>query len=133
RAALALVAAVAYGVADFLAGLTARRARYGLVGFRCQIAGVGFAVLFIALGLHGTSGFWWPVMSSQLVGSSIAFGYVLSLGILRRDVTIRAPLGRCMLVGLLNACATLGFYHSSALGSLSISSLLTAMYSAVIL
>lgn len=99
-----------------------------------MVAGLGFAIMFVALGSsQGDGGSLWPVLVSQAVGSCLSAVYVLSTGIWRSRHTMRPPAARSLGIGLLNAAGVVGFHQSSALGSLSISSLLSAMYPAVTL
>jgi drug/metabolite transporter (DMT)-like permease len=88
--ALALVAAFGYGISDFLAGLSCRRAPVTQVTAAVQLAAlvpaVGFAVA------SGTAPSWPVVGWGALAGAGVAIGSVaLYLGLARGRMSVVAP------------------------------------------
>jgi drug/metabolite transporter (DMT)-like permease len=97
------------------------------------VAGIGFAVMFIALGSSGGDGTWWPVAASQAVSCTFMLAYVVASGATSEGMRSWTASRCCLLIGLLTSAGTLGFRWASSLGSLSISSLLASMYPGVTL
>ena len=106
-------------------GLRARGVADGL------LAGVGFALLFVALGLAGDGSGLWPVLAGQ--ASAVVVLSIVTAGILRtidwhlpaREVTGAAA------VGTLGAAAVIFYFWSTHEGLLSIVAVLTSLYPAV--
>lgn len=87
---LALVSAVAYGVADYAGGLLARRAHFGTIALVGQVAGLGFA-LVAALLVPATPAFGdlaWGALSGVGSGVGMAFLY---RGLSRGDMSVVVP------------------------------------------
>lgn len=96
---LALVSAVAFGVADYAGGLLARRAHFGTVAFLGQLAAVGFALL-AALVVPGTptfGDFGWGALSGVGSGVGMAFLY---RGLARGDMSVVVPVSAVVGVAL---------------------------------
>jgi uncharacterized membrane protein len=96
------------------------------------LAGVGFALLFVGLGLAGDGSGLWPVVASQ-VGSVALLAAVL-VGSLRR-VSFRGTGSRDLAgaasVGILGGTASILYFLSTHEGLLSIVAVLTSLYPAV--
>lgn len=93
------------------------------------LAGVGFAVLFIALGrVHGNAGLW-PVASGQVVAlASVAVAALVAGVSLRRPG--RAGLG-APAAGLLGAGAIVLYLFATRSQLLSVAAVLTSLYPAL--
>ncbi len=93
------------------------------------IAGLGFALLFIALDRAGTRSGAWPL----LPGQSVAFVVVLPAalgGVKRVGPPARREAGLMLVSGVLAGTAALSFLHSTGQGELSIVAVVTALYPA---
>lgn len=87
---LALVSAVAYGVADFAGGLLSRRAHFGTVALVGQLAGLVFAfvgALFVPAAVTGTD-LAWGALSGVGTGVGMAFLY---RGLAKGDMSVVVP------------------------------------------
>jgi drug/metabolite transporter (DMT)-like permease len=96
------------------------------------LAGVGFALLFVGLGLAGDGSGLWPVVASQgsgvVVLGAVMVGTLRGLGPMRwspRDVAGGAA------VGILAGAASILFFLAAHSGLLSIVAVLTSLYPAV--
>jgi drug/metabolite transporter (DMT)-like permease len=98
------------------------------------LAGVGFALLLVGLGLAGEESGMWPVVASEAVGTVVMAIFVLAIG--RR---LGAGIGRLpprMLaaagaIGLMGGAAVACYFLSTQAGLLSIVAVLTSLYPAV--
>jgi uncharacterized membrane protein len=92
------------------------------------LAGLGFGVLFAALGQVPDSAGWWPLATCQLV----SVPSVIALAVLMRVAWI--PRGRivrlAVLTGPLSATATAAFLLASQFGFLTVAGVLTSLYPA---
>jgi uncharacterized membrane protein len=84
---LALLSAVAYGVADFVGGLVSRRAHVGTVSLVGQIAGLGFTLLVapFAGGSVMLADLGWGAVSGVGTGVGMLF---LFRGMARGDMSV---------------------------------------------
>ena len=98
------------------------------------LAGVGFAVLLVALDLAGGDSGYWPVLASEAAGLAVmAFflvGILLRGRIPERRVTPDV-VGWSAASGVISAAAIVAFHLSTQEGLLSIVAVLTALYPAV--
>ncbi len=96
------------------------------------LAGVGFALLFVALSFAGDSSGLWPVAASQ--GGALMVVSVVTLGTLRtldrRGVGFREKAG-AVSIGIIGAAASLFYFWSTHEGLLSIVAVITSLYPAV--
>jgi uncharacterized membrane protein len=95
------------------------------------LAGVGFALLLVALNLAGDDAGLWPVVAGQ--ASSTALIFAVTIGTLSRVGRIRLSrrdAGSIFLVGVTGAVAVVAYYLSTQAGLLSIVAVLTALYPA---
>ena len=95
------------------------------------LAGVGFAVLLIGLGLAGDDAGLWPVVAGET--SSLILLAVVLLETLRRLEHRRLPardLAGAGVVGLLGGFASIFYLLSTQTGLLSIVAVLTSLYPA---
>lgn len=96
------------------------------------LAGVGFAVLLIGLGVAGEDAGLWPVAASEVLGVAVLAAALLGLGRARDLVHLpRLALGGSIVVGLLGASAVVLYFLSTQAGLLSIVVVLTSLYPAV--
>ena len=96
------------------------------------LAGVGFALLLVALGLAGEDSGLWPVVAGQ--GSSMALLTVVLTGTLRAAEIRRPPLRDLAVaasIGILAGAASILYFLSTHEGLLSIVAVLTSLYPAV--
>jgi drug/metabolite transporter (DMT)-like permease len=96
------------------------------------LAGAGFALLFVGLGVAGEGSGLWPVVAGQ--ASSVVLLAVVLMGRLR-GMGIRRPAGRDLAgaasVGVLGGAASILYFFSTHEGLLSIVAVLTSLYPAV--
>ena len=96
------------------------------------LAGVGFAVLLIALDFAGAASGYWPVLASEATGLVVM---VVFLALIRRSVIERQISGVVVAggvaIGLLGGGAVLLYHLSTQQGLLSIVAVLTSLYPAV--
>ena len=92
------------------------------------LAGLGFGVLFAALGQVPDSAGLWPLAAAQ--GVSVPTVVVLALLLRGSWVPRERPVRWAVLAGLLGALATWSFLVSTQLGYLTISGILASLYPA---
>ena len=95
-------------------------------------AGVGFALLFVALNRAGSGSGLWPVAIAQSAGEALIFVTVIALGVsghLRLGEVKRIWAG-AVPAGALGAAATILFLAATRLGLLSVSTVLASLYPA---
>jgi drug/metabolite transporter (DMT)-like permease len=92
------------------------------------LAGLGFGVLFAALGQVPDSAGWWPLATCQVVSvpSVIALALVMRAPLLPRDRVVRLA----VLTGPLSATATGAFLLATQFGFLTVAGVLAALYPA---
>ena len=94
-------------------------------------AGLGFGLLFIALGLAGDGAGLWPVVASQATSTVLIAAFLAP--VLLALPTIRLPrrdVAQSMSVGVLGATAVILYFLSTQSGLLSIVAVLTSLYPA---
>jgi drug/metabolite transporter (DMT)-like permease len=96
------------------------------------LAGVGFAVLLIALDFAGSDSGLWPVLASEATGLVMlaAFMAIVVRGAAAGRLS-PSVIGGGVAVGLLGGSAVVAFYLSTHEGLLSIVAVLTSLYPAV--
>src|SRR5262245_47971078 len=96
------------------------------------LAGVGFAILLVALDFAGGDSGLWPVLASEATGLALMAVFVVAI---RRSIAawpVRpGDLGGAVATGLLGGAAIVAFYLSTQEGLLSIVAVLTSLYPAV--
>jgi uncharacterized membrane protein len=96
------------------------------------LAGVGFAILLVALDFAGGESGYWPVLASEAAGLVVM---AVFLALIRRSVTerrlSRGVLAGGVAVGLLGGAAVVSYHLSTQEGLLSIVAVLTSLYPAV--
>jgi uncharacterized membrane protein len=95
------------------------------------LAGVGFALLLVGLGLAGDDAGLWPVVAGEV--SSIILVIAVLIGTLLRLADRRLPpreLGGAIAVGLLGGVAAIFYLFSTQAGLLSIVAVITSLYPA---
>jgi drug/metabolite transporter (DMT)-like permease len=96
------------------------------------LAGVGFALLFVALDQAGDRSGLWPVVAGQIASLVLLSGYAaVRLRGSRRPRPPARDLAVASTVGLLGAAATVLFFVSTQAGLLAIVAVLTSLYPAV--
>jgi drug/metabolite transporter (DMT)-like permease len=104
-------------------------ARAGAAGLLDGVsAGVGFGVLFAALGQVPGSAGYWPLVLAQLM--SVLAIVVAAVGFRTRWVPRRAVEWWGLVAGLLASLAVLGFLAATDRGLLTVSAVLTSLYPA---
>lgn len=96
------------------------------------VAGVGFALLFVALDRAGDSSGLWPVAAGQASSLALLVGYAAVR--LRGSAVVRPPvrdLAAASTVGVLGATATMLFFVATQEGLLAVVAVLTSLYPAV--
>jgi drug/metabolite transporter (DMT)-like permease len=93
------------------------------------LAGVGFALLFIALDQAGTHAGAWPLVPGQLVSVMLIIPFALRPGAAAEPV--RSVLGTVVIAGVLSGTANLLFLAATGHGQLAVVAVLTALYPAV--
>lgn len=93
------------------------------------VAGLGFALLFIALARAGTSSGAWPLVPGQLV--SVATVVVLGLTLAKPVHSWRAATAPGLVTGVLGGLATLLYLAATGRGDLSVVAVLTSLYPAI--
>jgi drug/metabolite transporter (DMT)-like permease len=93
------------------------------------IAGVGFAVLFIALDRAGDDSGLWPVASSQVA----AFGVITALAVAWRPGRSGGarPTWTAVWPGVFGVSATVAYFLATHHGSLSVAAVITSLYPAI--
>ncbi len=92
------------------------------------LAGLGFGLLFAALGQIPQSSGWWPLAVTQVSGIPAV---VLLAALLRQDWVPRGPVARwALLAGPLSAGATGFFLRASQLGYLAVAGVIASLYPA---
>lgn len=93
------------------------------------LAGVGFALLYVALERAGDGSGLWPVVAGQAVSLAVQAAFVLS-----REDTRRRPRGRllpgALWVGILGVGATVLYFLAARRGALEVVAVLSALYPA---
>lgn len=92
------------------------------------LAGIGFGVLFVALGQVGDDAGLWPLALAQ--GVSAATVVVVAVGLRQPWVPRGRPAWRALLMGPLGATATTAFLLASREGLLSVVSVISSLYPA---
>jgi drug/metabolite transporter (DMT)-like permease len=131
---LSVPAATGIGIAVMAIGLISwqrsdgevRRVRAGL-GYGA-LAGMGFALLLIALDRAGTHSGAWPLVPGQAVALVLVTPFARGIGEMR---TARRPAALTIGAGLLAGTANLVYLAATGRGQLSIVAVLTALYPAV--
>ena len=96
------------------------------------LAGAGFALLFIGLGLAGDGSGLWPVIANEASALVLlGLGLWLVLPAAERPRPSSRDIGIAGLVGLLGAASTVAYFLATNAGLLSIVVVLTALYPAV--
>lgn len=96
------------------------------------LAGVGFALLFIGLGLAGDASGLWPVLASELAALvAMGIAVVAMLPAIERRRLTPVDLAGSATVGLLGATASVAYFFATHVGLLSIVVVLTSLYPAV--
>lgn len=102
--------------------------RRGGVGYGI-LAGLGFAVLFIALSRAGTHAGAWPLVPTQLV-SVIVILIVAAAGRRASREAWRRSLRPGLLCGVLSGVASLAYLSATGFGQLAVVAVITALYPA---
>ncbi|HEY9472959.1 MAG TPA: EamA family transporter [Mycobacteriales bacterium] len=93
------------------------------------VAGLGFAVLFVALQRAGTGAGLWPLLAAQLSSLGLLASFGLATGRRLRPETAQLP--GVVAAGLLGVSAVLLFVLATGHGLLSIVAVVTSLYPAV--
>jgi drug/metabolite transporter (DMT)-like permease len=96
------------------------------------LAGAGFALLFIGLGLAGDASGLWPVLASEVSALAVmVIAVVPLLPAIERRRLAPVDLAGAATVGLLGAAASVAYFFATHAGLLSIVVVLTSLYPAV--
>lgn len=117
--------------AGTVAAPAVRRSRLAVGVADGLLAGLGFALLFVALDLAGDASGLWPVATGQIAALVVLLCFGLATrGGRRAPVPRRAALG-AVSTGVLGATATILYFLSTQAGLLAIVAVLTSLYPAV--
>lgn len=122
-----IIAIPAIGLVSWQPQTSDRHARDGLL-YGC-LAGLGFALLFIALDRAGTHAGAWPLLPGQ--GVSLLLIAPFALRSLTSGIPTRTVIALTLGAGVLSGVANLLFLAATGHGQLAIVAVLTALYPAV--
>jgi drug/metabolite transporter (DMT)-like permease len=94
-------------------------------------AGVGFALLFIALDRAGTKSGGWPLVPGQMVGSALIWAWLVPARSRPRREAWRPSLQYGVVAGIVSGVANLLFLAATGVGKLAVVAVVTALYPAV--
>jgi drug/metabolite transporter (DMT)-like permease len=119
------VAVVAVALVSGVASSHGVRTHRSTIAYAC-VAGVGFALIFVALGQTNSDSGMWPLVSARVVSVSLLVVVAAVTGTARRGLTGIGPLA--VAAGILDMTANVLFLLGVREGLLSIVVVVTALY-----
>ena len=119
------VAVVAVALVSGVLGARGSPARRSTIGYAC-VAGVGFALIFVALGQTTTASGVWPLVICRVVSVAIMASAVATAGI--RLGGIRGIAGLAVATGILDVVANVFYLIAVRRGLLSVVVVVAALY-----
>jgi drug/metabolite transporter (DMT)-like permease len=101
--------------------------RSSTIGFAC-VAGLGFALIFVALGQTTTESGVWPLVTARVVSVTLLVGVALAMGMGRRHQRSRGFTSLAVVTGILDMAANVLFLLAVRRGLLSIVVVVAALY-----